>query len=41
MYSGNGKADDPEAGGIESDQILTMQVDTDADTLKFWLDGKP
>ena len=22
-------------------QVLTMQVDTDAGTLKFWVDGKP
>ena len=27
--------------GIESGQVLTMQVDTDAGTLKFWVDGKP
>ena len=26
---------------IEPGQVFTMQVDTDADTLKFWLDGKP
>ena len=38
---GNGKDDDDSAGKIESDQVLTMQVDTDADTLKCWLDGKP
>ena len=30
-----------EAGKIEVGQVLTMQVDTDADTLMFWLDGKP
>ena len=29
------------AGGINSDQVLTMQVDTDAGTLKFWVNGKP
>ena len=22
-------------------QVLSMQVDTDAGTLKFWVDGKP
>ena len=26
---------------MESGQVLTMQVDMDAGTLKFWLDGKP
>jgi hypothetical protein len=30
-----------EAGEIKSGQVLTMQVDTDASTLKFWVDGKP
>ena len=29
------------AGRIKPGQVLTMQVDMDADTLKFWLDGKP
>ena len=29
------------AGEIKSGQVLTMQVDTDARTLKFWVDGKP
>jgi hypothetical protein len=29
------------AGGIKPGQVLTMQVDTDAGTLKFWVDGKP
>ena len=29
------------AGEIKSGQVLTMQVDTDAGTLKFWVDGKP
>ena len=38
---GNGKYCDDKAGEIESGQVLTMQVDTDAGTLKFWLDGKP
>ena len=38
--NGNGKQDGDKAGGFEADQILTMQVDTDAGTLKFRLDGK-
>ena len=38
---GNGKYNDDSAGRIKPGQILTMQVDTDAGTLKFWLDGKP
>ena len=38
---GNGKQGDDRAGEIKSGQVLTMQVDTDAGTLKFWLDGKP
>ena len=29
------------AGEIEPGQVLSMQVDTDAGTLKFWVDGKP
>ena len=29
------------AGEIKPGQVLTMQVDTDAGTLKFWVDGKP
>ena len=47
MYSGgeslcsNSKRNDDEAGWIRSGQILTMQVETDADTLKFLLDSKP
>ena len=47
MYSnggrlwGNGKEGDDEAGRINDGQVLTMQVDLDAGTLKFWLDGKP
>ena len=46
MYSENGalfgniKAAGDRAGGIKPDQVLTMQVGTDAGTLKFWLDGK-
>jgi hypothetical protein len=38
---GNGKNFTDDAGTIESDQILTMQVDTDTRTLKFWVNGKP
>ena len=47
MYSyngslcGNGKYNDDDAGRIDDGQVLTMQVDLDAGTLKFWLDGKP
>ena len=37
---GNGKYRDDMAGEIESDQVLTTQLDTDAGTLKFWVDGK-
>lgn len=38
---GHGKYDDDMAGMIRSGQVLSMQVDTDAGTLKFWVDGKP
>ena len=38
---GNGKQVDDNAGRIKEGQVLTMQVDLDAGTLKFWLDGKP
>ena len=38
---GNGKSRDDDAGRINDGQVLTMQVDLDAGTLKFWLDGKP
>merc|ERR1711865_316684 len=38
---GNGKQDDDWAGEIYDGQVLTMQVDLDAGTLKFWLDGEP
>ena len=47
MYSvygslcGNGKFNEDDAGEINDGQVLTMQVDLDAGTLKFWLDGKP
>ena len=38
---GNGKYYDNSAGWIDEGQMLTMQVDLDAGTLKFWVDGKP
>ena len=40
---GNGKEedDDDRAGETNDGQVLTMQVDLDAGTLKFWVDGKP
>ena len=38
---GNGKEDDDRAGHVGPGQVLTMQVDMDAGTLNFWLDGKP
>ena len=37
---GIGKYNDDEAGEIKSGQVLSMQVDTDAGTLKFWVDGR-
>ena len=37
---GNNKREEG-AGEIGAGQILTMQVDLDAGTLKFWLDGTP
>ena len=38
---GNGKHYDDKAGRIKPGQVLTVQVDTYAGTLKFWVDGKP
>ena len=38
---GNYKQYTDRAGEIKSGQVLTMQVDTDAGTLKFWVDGNP
>ena len=38
---GNSKYSGDAAGGFKSGQVLTMQMDTDAGTLKFWLDGNP
>ena len=34
----DGKIYDDEAGRTKPGQVLTMQVDTNARTLKFWLD---
>jgi hypothetical protein len=39
--SGNGKQDDDKAGGINEDQIVSMEADLDKGTLRFWVDGKP
>ena len=38
---GNGKQGDVAAGQIENGHVLTIQVDLDAGTLKFWVDGQP
>ena len=38
--SGNGKYNEDTAGKIHSGQVLTMQVDMNAGTLQFWVDGK-
>jgi hypothetical protein len=38
---GNGKNFDHAAGGISQGQVLTLELDTDAHTLKFWRDGHP
>ena len=38
---GNGKFNADRACEIEDGQVLTVQVDLDAGTLKFWVDGKP
>jgi hypothetical protein len=38
---GNGKDSSDTAGWISARQIVTMELDTDAHTLKFWVDGKP
>ena len=37
---GNGKWHSDAAGNINPGQVLTMQLDLNAGTLKFWLDGK-
>ncbi len=39
--NGNGKCGDDEAGSVLEGQVLTMQVDLNKGTLKFWVDGKP
>ena len=39
---GNGKYNDDDAGFINGDgQIVSMEVDLDKGTLRFWVDGKP
>ena len=38
---GNGKMFSDKAGRIRDGQVLTMEVDLDVGTLKFWVDGKP
>ena len=38
---GNGKYGDDPAGQVWNGQVLTMQVDLDKGTLRFWVDGKP
>ena len=38
---GNGKYNDDRAGGIKNGHVLTIQVDLDAGTLRFWVDGQP
>ena len=46
MYSyngslwGNRKQGDDAAGVIKSGDVRTMQVDTDAGTLQFWVNGE-
>ena len=39
--NGQGQDGDEEAGGIKLSQVLIMQVDMDAGTVKFWVNGKP
>ena len=38
---GNGKENSTAPGDVQVGQIVTMELDTDAHTLKFWVDGKP
>ena len=38
---GNGKCGDDHAGAIDPGQLVTMEVDLNAGTLRFWVDGKP
>ena len=38
---GNGKVCDHAAGKVNVGQIVGMELDTDAHTLKFWVDDKP
>ena len=37
---GNGKQKSNTAGKIKNGQIVILELDADAGTLKFWLDGK-
>ena len=37
---GNGKCGDDHAGAIDPGQLVTMEVDLNAGTLRFWVDGK-
>jgi hypothetical protein len=37
---GNGKEHDDRAGEINDGQIVSMEVDLDKGTLRFWVDGK-
>jgi hypothetical protein len=38
---GNGKHRDDKAGYVNDGQIVSMEVDLDKGTLRFWVDGKP
>ena len=38
---GNGKFSNEYAGRIKEGQIVSMEVDLDKGTLRFWVDGKP
>ena len=38
---GNGKDNGDPAGKVLPGQLVTMQVDLDKGTLRFWVDGKP
>ena len=38
---GNGKSADDNTGEIKNGQIVSVELDADAGTLKFWVDSKP
>lgn len=38
---GHGKSNSDAAGDVHSNQVLSMELDLDAGSLKFWVDGKP